>query len=78
MYLNDNDVICRIISELHRYPIGQPIGCGSFEFVYQSSWKGKNVALKHTDVPSGVDKEYMITSSHELAAVRYITIDKSV
>jgi len=48
------------------------IAHGSFESVCQSSWKGKNVALKHTDIPSGIDKEYMIASSHEPVAVGYI------
>ena len=51
---------------------GQLIGRGSFGSVYQGRWKGKSVALKRISIPLGVDRENMIATSRELAALRCV------
>ena len=51
---------------------GQLIGRGNFGSVYQGRWKGKSVALKRINIPPGVDRENMIATSRELAALKYV------
>ena len=51
---------------------GQLIGRGSFGSVYQGRWKGKSAALKCISIPPGVDRESMIATSCELAALRCV------
>ena len=49
------------------------IGRGSIGTVYKGTWKGKKVALKKINIPSGVDRAEMVASSRELNALRYVS-----
>ena len=52
---------------------GGMIGRGSFGTVHKGTWKGRKVALKKINIPSGVNGTEMVASSRELNALKYIS-----
>lgn len=47
------------------------IGQGSFGTVYKGKLRDKKVALKKIKIPQSMDHSTMVSSSRELAALRY-------